>query len=179
MGFRSRICDCELKATQNLARCTDCGLEAASEYACPQAHYVCETCRTASAGERIERTCFYDLQGVLVVDLRARLGVRAQAAPVNDVLVEGRKVYGSTQIELGDGVAHSGTFLVHADLDAMAAALRPSRLKYAHQGSAGLRIPEAIDRLRQGVLPADVMDAPAHLLGQGARRPASAGREQP
>ena len=242
----------------------------------------------------------YALQGAVVEGLCARLGVRAQAAPVNDVLVEGRKIYGSAQIELGDGVAHSGTFLVHADLDAMAAALQPSRLKYANRGfasvrervmnlseaarrplpiravmdlfvavlqerwpvrlepggltgeerqeaeslcrekyaraewtfparrpfttslatraasgvvlmdlamegdrirslaiqgdfllerqddlavflqaSAGLRIPEAIDLLRQGTLPADVMDALAHLLGQGAQRPTSTGRELP
>lgn len=81
----------------------------------------------------------YALQGSLVEDLCARLGVRAKAAPVNDVLVDGRKVYGSAQIELGDGVAHSGTFLVHADLDAMAAALRPSRLKYADRGFTTVR----------------------------------------
>lgn len=81
----------------------------------------------------------YRLQGRMVEDLCARLEVKAQAAPVNDVLVDRRKVYGSAQIELGDAVAHSGTFLVQADLEAMAAALRPSRLKYAHQGFSSVR----------------------------------------
>jgi lipoate---protein ligase len=81
----------------------------------------------------------YGLLGQVVVALCAGLGVSAQAAPVNDVLVDRRKAYGSAQIELGDAVVHSGTFLVQADLEAMAAALRPSRLKYAHQGFTSVR----------------------------------------
>lgn len=81
----------------------------------------------------------YGLMGRLVEAWCAGFGVTAAAAPVNDVQVGNRKVYGSAQIELGDAVVHSGTFLVHADLEVMAAALRPPRLKLAGKGIAGVR----------------------------------------
>ena len=81
----------------------------------------------------------YRVMGDLVVGLCQGLGIEAAAAPVNDVLVGGRKIYGSAQIEMGDAVAHSGTFLVDVDIDVMASALRPSKLKYADKGFSGVR----------------------------------------
>ncbi len=100
--------------------------------------------------------------GEVVVAWAKGFGVSAQAAPVNDVEVGGRKFYGSAQIEMGDAVVHSGTFLIHADIHAMEAALRPSRLKFADKGFANVRervlnlveaaghpipVPEAMNRL--------------------------------
>jgi len=104
----------------------------------------------------------YRLMGEVVVAWAKGFGVSAQAAPVNDVEVGGRKLYGSAQIEMGDAVVHSGTFLIHADIHAMEAALRPSRLKFADKGFANVRervlnlveaaghpipVPEAMNRL--------------------------------
>ncbi len=81
----------------------------------------------------------YGLLGEVVVAFCHGFGVAAQAAPVNDVEVGGRKVYGSAQVELGDGVVHSGTFLIHTDIDVMEAVLRPSRLKFAGKGFTDVR----------------------------------------
>jgi lipoate-protein ligase A len=106
----------------------------------------------------------YGILGAWVTDFCATFGVTAEASPVNDVVVGRRKVYGSAQIELGSAIAHSGTFLIHADLDAMEAALQPSRLKFADKGFTRVRdrvmnladaagrpisIEEAMDRLVQ------------------------------
>jgi lipoate-protein ligase A len=81
----------------------------------------------------------YRLMGGVVTHWAAGYGLLAEAAPVNDVLIGQRKVYGSAQIELGDAVAHSGTFLVDADLGVMESALCPSRLKYADRGFTQVR----------------------------------------
>jgi lipoate-protein ligase A len=108
----------------------------------------------------------YRVMGERVVAMCRALGVSAQAAPVNDVVVGGRKVYGSAQIEMGDAVAHSGTLLIDTDIEVMEAALRPSRLKFLDKGFSSVRervlnlaeaagrpiaIREAMDLLTQGI----------------------------
>lgn len=83
-----------------------------------------------------------DLYGIMagvVLDVCAALGVAAEASPVNDVAAGGRKVYGSAQIEWGPAIAHSGTFLVQADLGAMEAALHPPALKFSGKGATCVR----------------------------------------
>jgi hypothetical protein len=58
---------------------------------------------------------------------------------VNDVEIDGRKVYGSAQIDWYNAFVHSGTFLVNTDLDVMAQALRPPPIKFADKPSHGIR----------------------------------------
>ncbi len=55
--FRCRICKSELIEEARPERCTYCELEETGAWHCPQAHYVCEACRTAQACTLIERTC--------------------------------------------------------------------------------------------------------------------------
>jgi lipoate-protein ligase A len=81
---------------------------------------------------------FYPVFGAAVVATCARYGVKARLAPVNDVTVAGRKIYGSAQTSLYETFCHSGTFLVDTDIDTMAAALRPSRLKFSDKGFASV-----------------------------------------
>jgi lipoate---protein ligase len=81
----------------------------------------------------------YRVMGEVVVAWCEGFGVTARAAPVNDVEVGGRKLYGSAQIEMGEAVVHSGTFLIDTDIDAMEAALRPSLLKFADKGFVSVR----------------------------------------
>jgi lipoate-protein ligase A len=127
----------------------------------------------------------YRLMGDVVAHWAAGFGLRAEAAPVNDVLIGQRKVYGSAQVELGEAVAHSGTFLVDADLGIMEAALCPSRLKYAGRGFTQVRdrvinlsqaaghaisVPEAMARFVQAFrerLPVEL--EPAALTGDELR----------
>jgi lipoate-protein ligase A len=104
----------------------------------------------------------YHVMGAVVVAWCQGYGVSAKAAPVNDVEVGGRKVYGSAQVEMGPAIVHSGTFLIRTDIRVMEAALRPSMLKFADKGFSCVRdrvlnleealgnhvdIPEAMHRL--------------------------------
>jgi len=62
--------------------------------------------------------------GAIVLGLR-RLGLEASHKPVNDILVNGRKVSGSAQLRRGSAVLHHATLIVDLDLDAICAVLRP------------------------------------------------------
>ncbi|NLJ47896.1 MAG: lipoate--protein ligase family protein [Treponema sp.] len=81
----------------------------------------------------------YSLFGAAAVRALEKFGVRAAVSPVNDVVVAGRKVYGSAQVELYSAFVHSGTFLLSCDLDRMAELLAPSALKYADRGFTNVR----------------------------------------
>lgn len=81
----------------------------------------------------------YRVLGEAIIRVCARFGVEAAISPVNDVTVAGRKVYGSAQLELYGGFAHSGSLLVGTDLDAMQKALRPSNLKFEGKGFKDVR----------------------------------------
>lgn len=81
----------------------------------------------------------YRVFGRAVLETCAHYGVDADISPVNDVTINGRKVYGSAQLEWYSGVAHSGTFLVDADVETMQHVLRPSRLKFADKGFTRVR----------------------------------------
>ena len=115
MGFTCRICDRELEEMPNLARCTYCGLEEPGDYACPAGHYVCEACRTATAGELIERTCLgsdldnpLDLAG-LILKHPAMLPYGPEhhslAAPVLLAALRNRRVPGITDATLRQALA--------------------------------------------------------------------------
>lgn len=84
-------------------------------------------------------TELYALFGNAAIAALGRFGVRAALSPINDVTIDGRKVYGSAQIEHYGTIAHSGTFLVSCDIDRMDALLRPSSLKYADRGITTVR----------------------------------------
>lgn len=81
----------------------------------------------------------YALLGGAAVRTLERFGVRAAVSPVNDVVIGGRKVYGSAQLEQYSAFVHSGTFLISCDLDRMAELLAPSALKYAARGFTNVR----------------------------------------
>jgi len=81
----------------------------------------------------------YRRLGEAVVAACAEFGVRAEVSPVNDVTVDGRKIYGSAQVEWYTAFVHNGSFLVSTDVDAMARALKPSALKFADKGFSDVR----------------------------------------
>lgn len=115
MGFRCRICSRELEETPNRARCTYCGVEEASDYACPEGHYICETCRTATAEELIERTCLastldnpLDLAGLLLKHpamLPYGPEHHSLAAPVLLAALRNRRVPGITDAAIHQALA--------------------------------------------------------------------------
>jgi lipoate---protein ligase len=64
--------------------------------------------------------------GLIVKSLQI-LGVQAEISPRNDILVDGKKISGSAYRISGEKAYHHGTLLVDADLDKLAAYLRPGQ----------------------------------------------------
>ncbi len=69
------------------------------------------------------------------------LGVRAEYKPINDILVDGRKISGSAQLRRGNAVLQHGTLLVTVDYDAMFAVLRSSK----REQSSMISLSEVLD----------------------------------
>lgn len=91
----------------------------------------------------------YPLIGEAVKACCAYYGVAAEISPVNDVTIAGRKVYGSAQVMWYSAFVHSGTFLVHTNIQTMERVLKPSLLKYAGRGFLNVR--ERVINLQEAV----------------------------
>lgn len=81
----------------------------------------------------------YAYFGKVVVDLCKKYGIAADLSPVNDITVNGRKIYGSAQLDWYSAFVHSGSFLVNANLDLMQKVLKPSDLKFSDKGYKSVR----------------------------------------
>lgn len=62
-----------------------------------------------------------------IVEALGILGLKAEFKPINDVVVNGRKISGSAQIRKNDVVLQHGTVIVDADFDLMFKVLRTRR----------------------------------------------------
>ncbi len=65
--------------------------------------------------------------------------VRAEFKPVNDVVVNGRKISGSAQTRKKKALLQHGTFMYATDLDKLANCLRAPREKLASHGVSSIR----------------------------------------
>ncbi len=72
----------------------------------------------------------YELLGEVVIKTLKEYDVKAEISGANDVTVNGKKIYGSAQIEWYSGMVHSGTFLIDVDKDALNDTLNPKKLKF-------------------------------------------------
>jgi len=72
----------------------------------------------------------YQLFGRVIINICRKMGIRAELSPVNDITVNGRKIYGSAQLEWYSAFVHSGSILFNADKERMQMVLRPSVLKF-------------------------------------------------
>lgn len=87
------------------------------------------------------------------------LGVRAEYKPVNDILVNGRKISGSAQMRRGGVVLQHGTLLVTVDYDRMFAVLRSSK-----------RVRDSMVSLSELIVPAPSMDEVKKAVVRGFSR---------
>lgn len=87
------------------------------------------------------------------------LGVRAEYKPVNDILVNGRKISGSAQMRRGGVVLQHGTLLVSVDYDRMFAVLRSSK-----------RVRDSMVSLSELIMPVPSMDEVKEAVVQGFMR---------
>jgi len=87
--FHCSLCGAGLLEEERLQTCTYCGAEEECEWLCPQGHYVCEDCRTASPEEIIERTAHAsrDIDPVAIADLIMKHPVFREHGPAHHLLV--------------------------------------------------------------------------------------------
>lgn len=74
-----------------------------------------------------------------IVDGLARLGIRAEFRPINDVTVNGRKISGSAQTRRQGVLTQHGTVLYRLDRDTMFRVLRPSAKKLLGKPAASFQ----------------------------------------
>lgn len=89
LTFHCSLCGSELLEDEGLQTCTYCGAKEECEWLCPEGHYVCEDCRTASPEEIIERTCLVtcDTDPVAIADLIMKHPVFREHGPAHHLLV--------------------------------------------------------------------------------------------
>ncbi len=90
---------------------------------------------------RGQRTGDYDFESFakpIVAALRS-LGVAAEFAGRNDILVAGKKVSGNAQYRHGNSVLHHGTLLFDTDMNNLVRALHVSQEKLVSKGVASVR----------------------------------------
>lgn len=76
---------------------------------------------------------YADICGRVVQALRS-LGLASEFKPINDILVEGKKISGSAQTRRAGVLLQHGTLLLHLDKDMMFQVLRVAKKKSEDQG---------------------------------------------
>lgn len=56
-SFSCIICNKLMQASREIASCSFCGKKEVGDYVCPEGHYICEDCRTASSEEIVKKVC--------------------------------------------------------------------------------------------------------------------------
>lgn len=74
-----------------------------------------------------------------LIDALVGMGLRAEYVPINDIVVQGRKVSGTAQARRWDAVLHHGTLLLTLDVETMARVLRVKREYLEAKGVADVR----------------------------------------
>lgn len=85
--------------------------------------------------------------GAAVVDTCTRYGITAEITPVNDICVNGKKIYGAAQMEWYDVFLHGGSFLVSNSIDVMQHVLHPPTVKFS--GKPITKVNERVTTLQQ------------------------------
>ena len=89
--------------------------------------------------KKIPSDDLYGIFGTIVIETFSEFGIQANIAPVNDISVGKRKIYGSAQLDWYSSFVHSGSFLFQVDKAVMQRSLRPSNLKFIDKGFDNVR----------------------------------------
>ncbi len=74
-----------------------------------------------------------------IIEALREMGVPAEFKGRNDIVADGKKISGNTQVAFKDRIMHGGSVLFDTDLDALGAALTPSAKKTASKGVQSIR----------------------------------------
>jgi lipoate-protein ligase A len=97
-----------------------------------------------------------------VIQALASLGLQAEFAPINDIVVGGRKVSGTAQARRHGGVLHHGTLLLSLDIVIMGRVLRVTREQLEKKGVTS--VTERVATLEQLGHPCTVDEAKMALV---------------
>jgi len=110
----------------------------------------------------------YQKIGNVIISTCKHFGVTANHSGVNDIVINGRKVYGSAQLEFYNTFMHSGTFLINTDIDVMIKTLQPSKLKFLDKGFTNIRerVVNLSDACKKELEIKEVIDVFIKILGE-------------
>lgn len=74
-----------------------------------------------------------------ILEALSFLGLKAKFVPINDVVVNGKKISGSAQARRGNAVLQHGTLMYNTNLEILEKALKAPREKLADRGVSSLR----------------------------------------
>lgn len=97
-----------------------------------------------------------------VITALERLGLHAEYAPINDIVVGGRKVSGTAQARRWRAVLHHGTLLLTLDIETMARVLRVNKAHLESKGVSDVR--QRVATLEQLGRPCPLEEAKAALV---------------
>lgn len=86
--------------------------------------------------------CIEDSYSILsggAMEALKSMGVKAEFQPINDLVVNGKKISGASQSRMYNGILHHGTISVNTKLDTLEQVLKPSELKLKAQGFPNLK----------------------------------------
>jgi len=89
---------------------------------------------TTKTEEEIYR-CFNDF----IILFLSKYGIGGRVRGVNDVVVNGRKIYGSAHTMIGDAVSHTGSLLVNMDLEFLSGILKFIQPKFSDKDFKSLK----------------------------------------
>jgi len=72
---------------------------------------------------KTEEEIYKDFSDFIILFL-SKYGIKGQSRGVNDVVVNGRKIFGSAHTMIGDAVSHTGSVLVNMDLEFLSKLLK-------------------------------------------------------
>lgn len=97
-----------------------------------------------------------------VIEALVVLGLQAEYAPINDIVVGGRKVSGTAQARRWGAILHHGTLLLRLDIETMARVLK---IKQEHLCSKGVEdVRQRVATLEQLGRPCAIAQAKAALV---------------
>ena len=96
----------------------------------------------------------------IVADCLGRMGLKAEYSGRNDLLLDGCKISGCSQLLHNGRLLHHGTLLISSDLTALSRVLRPSAEKYTGRAirSVASRVCNVNDHLKVKVTAAQMKD---------------------
>lgn len=72
----------------------------------------------------------YQEFGDLIIKFLSKFGIKGERRGLNDIIVNDKKIFGSSFIKIGNAISYTGTILVNMDLDFLSKLIKFNKTKY-------------------------------------------------